>query len=166
MTWRARFRRSGARKTHGSVAGSGEGISLETKRVVDLGPVRDLYALLEAIDRAMADGDVLYVEGTNIGPEIRAFLEANAAEEARPIARGTLLPRPTSYHLSLSGPTLGELRELAQGRAEPEICDHLVVYRGDEVILSAYDAGSGHVYVSVDLPAETVEGLRRGLGMA
>jgi hypothetical protein len=143
------------------VAGFGEGISLEQERAIDLGLVRDLYALLAAIDELMPEGAVLYVEGTNIAPDVARLLEAHPAEESRPVVRGTIWPRPRAYHLPIAGSNVGRLRSLAESHAEPEICDHLVVYSGDRVLLSAYDAGSSHAYVSADLPPETVERLRR-----
>lgn len=149
-----------------SVAGSGEAISLGGERAINLGLIRDLYALLVAIDEVMPAGAVLYLEGTSIVPNIQAFLETHQAQESQLVVRGTLWPRPKTYHLPLTGSNLSQLRELAERHAEPEICDHLVVYRGDEVLVSAYDAGSSHVYVSRDLPPETVEGLRRRLGVA
>jgi hypothetical protein len=159
------LRRRGARESRRSVAGCGQGISLEEEQAINLGLIRDLYALLAAIDEVIPEGAVLYLEGTSIVPDIRAFLEAHPTEESEPVGRGTSWPRPKTYHLPLTGSNLSQLRELAERHAEPEICDHLVVYRGDQVLLSAYDAGSSHVYVSRDLPAETVEGLRRRLAV-
>lgn len=164
MRWREWFRHRDAEQGRRRGPRSGAGISLDEERAVDLGLVRDLYALLAAIDEAMPEGAVLYLEGTSIVPEIRGFLEAHSAEETQPVVRGTLWPRPKSYHLPLSG-NLRQFGELAERYAAPEICDHLVVYRGDQVLLFAHDAGSGHVYVSRDLPSETVEGLRRRLGV-
>ena len=70
------------------------------------------------------------------------------------------------FHLPLSGTNLGDLRELAERHAEPEVCDHLVVYREGEVLLWAHDAGSGDVMVSRKLPDEAVSGLEDSLGSA
>jgi hypothetical protein len=166
VTWREWFRRRGAGEARRGAARSGEGIPLQEERGINLGLIRDLYALLAVIDEEMPEGAVLYLEGTSIDPEIGAFLEAHRAQESHLVVRGTLWPQPRSYHLPLSGSNLSQLRELAERHAEREICDHLVVYRGDQVLLSGYDAGSSHVYVSRDFPPETVEGLRRRLGVA
>jgi len=109
---------------------------------------------------------VLYLEGTNMAPDVRAFLDARRAEEIRPVMRGTIWPRPAKYHMPLVGSNLAVLRELAERHAEPEVCDHLVVYRGDQVLLQAHDAGASHVYVSDDLPEAVVHALRSRLGSA
>jgi hypothetical protein len=166
VSWREWLRRLGSGEARGSAAGSRKGIPLQVERPISLGPIRDLYALLATIDDVMPAESVLYLEGTSIVPEIRAFLQSHGAEKTQSVARGTLWPRPRSYHLPLSGSNLSQLRQLAARHAEPEICDHLVVYQADQVLLSAYDAGSSHVYVSRDLLPETVEALRRRLGVA
>ncbi|MGH2573736.1 MAG: hypothetical protein ACRDGU_09730 [Actinomycetota bacterium] len=164
MKWHQWFRRRGAGEALGGLARSGEGISLEEERAIDLGLVRDLYALLAAIEELQEEA-VLYLEGTSIVSDIRAFLEAQGAEESQPVGRGTSWPRPKIYHLPLTRSNLRQLRELAEGHAEPEICDHLVVYSGNQILLSAYDAGSSHVYVSRDLSPAMVERIRRRLGV-
>ena len=69
-------------------------------------------------------------------------------------------------HFSLAARGLAELRELAEHHAEPEVADHLVVYRGSRVLLWAHDAGSGYVEVSDSLPEETIQRFREALGPA
>jgi hypothetical protein len=44
------------------------------------------------------------------------------------------------------------------------VADHLVVYRGEEVLLWAHDAGAGRVRLSRSLAPETVERFRLALG--
>jgi hypothetical protein len=48
-----------------------EELRLEAADLTEVGRVRDLYALLKAIDIAMPKEATLYVEGTSIGPEVR-----------------------------------------------------------------------------------------------
>jgi hypothetical protein len=52
------------------------------------------------------------------------------------------------------------LRQLATRRAEPEICDHLVVYRGEEILALAHDAGRGDLLVARALSPSVVERMR------
>lgn len=87
-------------------------------------------------------------------------LDENAIEPATRLARGTALPRPRTYHIPLSGPTLGELRRIAEHHAEPEVCDHLVVYEDERVLVSAYDVGD-EVLLARNLGSETVDRFRR-----
>jgi hypothetical protein len=153
--WRARAKTS----KEGDLA-PGEGISLHQDNAINLGYVRDLHALLRGIEEAMPEDAVLYLEGTSIAREIEEFLRLNAVEPVAHVTSGTAWPKPRSFHLPTTRPVLGGLRERAAGHAAPELCDHLVVYRDDEVLLSAYDAGAETVWVRRDLPEESLARLR------
>jgi hypothetical protein len=142
-----------------------EGLHFLDSESVTIGYVTDLYALLRALDETMPPDAILYVEGTSFAPEIKAFLSSRHAPP-RKIAPGTIYPRPKTFHLPLTGTNLADLRALAERHAEPEVADHLAVYRGDELLLSAYDAGDGEVQIARSLPAPTVERLRLALGEA
>lgn len=133
---------------------------------VSIGYVSDPYELLRAIDETMPKDATLYVEGTSIVREIKDFLVSRQTESPREIESGTTWPKPKTFHLPLEGTNLAELRALADHQAGPEVCDTLVVYRDDEVLLWAHDAGYGYVDVAPSVPAETTERLRVALGAA
>lgn len=133
---------------------------------VVVGYVSDLYELLRAIDEAMPANSILYVEGTSIVPEVEDFLGAHQAAEWCEIEPNTIWPTPRTVHLPLEGTNLAELRQIADRYAGPEVCDHLVVYRGDEVLVWAHDAGNGYVSVSPSLPDEISKRFQEVLGAA
>ena len=110
-----------------------------------LGYVDDFHALLRAIDVAMPKDASLRVEGGPgvIAPDVETFLRSRPSADPRPIAHNTIWPAPLTFDVSLAGATMAGLRDLAERHAEPEVCDHLVVYRGDELLLWAHDAGDG-----------------------
>jgi hypothetical protein len=143
-----------------------EGLHFLNDQSVTIGYVTDLYALLRAVDETMPRDTILYLEGTSFAPEIRDFLSSRRAPLSREIALGTISPRPETFHLPLAGTNLADLRALAERHAEPEVTDHLAVYRGDDLLLSAHDAGDGDVQVARALPEQTVERLRLALGEA
>jgi hypothetical protein len=128
--------------------------------------VSDLYELLRAIDEVMPRDATLYIEGTSVAADVERFLAQRPADAWHEVEAGTLWPKPKVFHLPLSGTSLTELRELAARHAEPEICDHLVVYREGEALLWAHDAGHGDVLVSRDLPRETLSRLEASLAGA
>lgn len=128
--------------------------------------VTDLYKLLRAIDESMPKDAILYLEGRSFAAQVKSFLASRPAAAQRDIARGTVYPVPETFHMSLEGRNLAELRALAEHYAEPEICDHLAVYRDDELLLTAHDAGDGEVYVARSLPGETVRQLQLELADA
>lgn len=143
-----------------------EPLRLTEADTVVVGYVSDFYALLRAVDETMPKDSTLCLEGTSIASDVVAFLERRQAPVQSAIAPNTLWPKPWFFHLSLAGADLSKLRELAEHHAEPEIADHLVVYRGGRVLLWAHDAGYGYVEVSDSLPEETIERLREALGSA
>jgi hypothetical protein len=138
------------------VNADGAPLQLHDKDAVDVGYVRDLYELLRAIDEVLPKDAILYVEGTNIAPAVAEFLAARETSEKPAVEPNTIWPKPRVFHLPLSGTNLEEFRALADQHAEPEIADHLVVYRGRDVLLWAHDAGSDHVELSRALPRETL----------
>jgi hypothetical protein len=115
-----------------------------------------------ALEELIPQHTFLHVEAT-AAPDIRAFLEAHDAGPVTAVARGTWWPREQTYLLPLTKADLEAFRELAERHAEPEICTHLVVYREEQVLLTAYDAFDGDVFVTDDLPADTIDALRRRL---
>ena len=92
------------------------------------------------------------------------FLRAHEASETPPVERNTIWPRPEVFHLPLAGTNLSDLRAIAENHAEPEVADHLTVYRGSEVLLVAHDAGAGHVCLARSLPQEAVDRFKAVLG--
>ena len=139
---------------------------LKDADALEIGYVTDLYRLLRAIDEAMPKDAVLYLEASAIAPDVASFLESRPAQDRREIKANTLWPKPKVFHIPLTGDNLAEFRNLAEKHAEPEVADHLVVYRGEDVLLWAHDAGSGYVEVARDLSESIVEALRDALGDA
>jgi hypothetical protein len=127
-----------------------------------LGRVQDLDTILEIIQKTLSDS-VLYLEASrrHVAPELVEFLEANPAPQAMEVAKGTRAPKSAKFHLVVSKRNLDRLREIDGHHATPEICDHLVVYREGRVLLTAYDAGHGDVYVSKGLPSDLIARIRR-----
>ena len=124
---------------------------------VNLGHVTDVVPLLGALSRL---GATLFLEGTAIADDVLAALAAHKTTATRTDLSGTVWPDPISHHFTLTGRLVDVLRELADRSAQPELCDHLVVYRGNLIMLAAYDAGADDVWVSRDLPQATIDQLR------
>jgi hypothetical protein len=144
----------------------GAPLILSDADALEIGYVTDLYELLRAIDEAMPKDAVLYVEATAIAPDVASFLETRSARDRRQITPNTLWPKPKVFHMPLTGENLAEFRDLAERHAEPEVADHLVVYRGEDVLLWAHDAGDGYVDIARDLSESIVEAFRDALGDA
>jgi hypothetical protein len=133
--------------------------------VLDLGHVRRLDTLLEALESGMPADAVVYVEGVAFADDVRAALSALSQvpkKQQREDLEGTFWPSPLSFHLPVGTGVLGRLRGLEKRHAEPEICDHLAVYRGEEILALAHDATGGKLLVGRrTLAPEAVEKMRR-----
>jgi hypothetical protein len=143
-----------------------EPLTLARADELPIGYVSDLYVLLRAIDQVMPRDAVLCIEGASLALDVASFLEARQPPHPPTIAANTLGPKNEFFHLPLTGNNLSGLRVLAERHAEPEIADHLVVYRDRDVLLWAHDVGSGYVSMSRQLSEATVEAFRQALGKA
>jgi hypothetical protein len=143
---------------------------LSFERHTRVGHVTDLASLLVAIEQTLPRPAVMFIEGTRIAPEVETLLESRSVRGTRDDLWGTSWPVPDGFHLPVSDENLRDLRDLVERHAAPEepypfsaICDHVVVYSGDVVLMGAYDVGS-EVWLSSDLPAETIELFRVAAG--
>ncbi len=140
-----------------------EPLDLRDEDALDLGYALDFHILLRAIEQAMPDDATLCLEGETTAREVAAFLREHEAPERRALVANT--PRAAAvFHLPLADGNLARLRLLAEDFIASEIANHLAVYRGDEVLLWAHEAGSGSVQLARSLPPETVASFRAALG--
>ena len=141
-----------------------EPLRLDPADSITLGYGTDFHVLLRAIGEAMPEDAVLCLEGTDIGPVVTRFVEVRQPAEVPETEPNTIWPKPRFLHLPIAGTNLPELLAVSEGGEEYEVADHFVVYRGDQVLLWAHDAGDGYVRVWKSLDAATVERLRSALG--
>jgi hypothetical protein len=117
------------------------------------GRVRDLTAIIRAAG-CLPRPATLFVEGTSISTDVRTFLAAKAVTPGREDLSGTIWPRSAQFHLPLEEEVVDGLCELADRHAEPEVCDHIVVYSHHGVLMAAYDAGTDDVWLAQSLSAD------------
>ncbi len=125
----------------------------------------DYSKFLRMVTQILPPGCVLYVEGTSIAPEVRAFLEDRKTERIRNIGRGTILPRPGCFHILATQENMAQFARLAGLYPEPEVCDHLVIYGNDGIYVEWYDAlYTDPVSVSTLVPEGTVREFCQAVG--
>lgn len=125
---------------------------------------QDYKQFFKALPQVLPGGSILYMEGTAISTRVREFLLAQVIAPPITIPRGTIWPRPQTYHLPVTEPNLQGLAELAQTMAGPEICDHLIAYQDDQVLLIWYDALlDSPLYLSKTIAEKSVRSFCRTL---
>lgn len=125
------------------------GISLDERNCwrIDL-KKSDISLFIREMGILFPRASVVYLEGTAIDPDIQEYLRSIRAEKTTKLEMGTIWPRPRVFHIPLFDEHLQKLAEFTDTHAMPEVCDHLHVYKDDEVLLQGHDIWDKIVYVS------------------
>ena len=120
--------------------------------------VTDAERFFRAVGEFLPEATHLYLEGTP-AKEILALLSTHGADGDYQAPIGTLwsLPRSRRLGFTTSLALFARLAEIATCHAEPEICYHLHLYRGDQPLLQWFDAFSDPLAVSRNVSRERVE---------
>jgi hypothetical protein len=107
---------------------------------LDIGSVPDTALLIHAIDAAMPRTAILQL----IGPRHKALLPF--------LATRSIATRRSSgeYFIPLDNGAVAELGRIAAGCAPNEVCSHVLVQNGDDILLEAFgrDRGEDVVWLS------------------
>jgi hypothetical protein len=131
--------------------------------------VRTAEEFFRAVPLLVPDVTHVFLEGSP-DPDIEALLAEgadDAANYAAPV--GTIWSWPRRNHrfsVRASSELFVRLSEAASHHAEPEICDHLHLYRGQEALLQWFDAFSDPLLVSKAVARERVERFASAVGGA
>ncbi|UCH36263.1 MAG: hypothetical protein JSV65_07890 [Armatimonadota bacterium] len=139
-------------------------VPAEERHGIELGPgphwevssTKDYREFFRALPDLVPEGSVLYLEGCALAREIRLYAYTRAARETSKVAMGTIWPRPKVLHIPVTRENLAGLAQLAEHHAEPEVADHVHVYKGDEVLLEWYDAPDHPLSISTEIPEDKV----------
>ena len=118
----------------------------------------DPIVLLQGICDTFPRDSVLYLES----PKdicISNLLRQNHIENPSIVQVGTLWPRDESFHIKNEEAIVRVLVDLAKSKSTPIIADHLVVYKDDTVLLSAYDLGDKEIWVNKELDSSLIQQL-------
>jgi hypothetical protein len=110
--------------------------------------VRDLPAFLRALPTLLPSGSTLRLELDHPDEDITRFLTRFAVPSNMTRNRGTLWPRSQLHHVPIREDVMSALAQLAEVRAEHDVAEHLIVYRGDEILLEWYDAIYDPIFIS------------------
>jgi hypothetical protein len=118
--------------------------------------------------RALPGATTVFVEGSHIAPDVERFLQTAATLGDYLPERQTIWPRAARYCLPCDEPTLAALADLSTRHAEPELFDHLFVYRGLAALLEFPDAFGRNcpMYVSADVGEAEMRAFAGALGLA
>lgn len=123
---------------------------------IELGRVEHLDVFLEDVREVAPKGSILVLEGKPAA-DVREFLEEVLLEPDVRIARGTTRPKQDLFYIPATKENIDELLKFTLNHAVPEICDHLVLFKGQQALLWLHDAGDGYVYAHPSLGEGALE---------
>lgn len=95
---------------------------------------------------ALAPDSILCLEGVS-APDLEAYLRERPATYENETKQGFLGLRPKIFYMPITEENLHGFAALAERYAEPEVCAHLRVYRGNRITLSWHDLPFDPIYV-------------------
>ena len=141
---------------------------LEESKCWKVSGVRTAEDFFRAVSLLVPDATHMFLEGSP-DPNIKALLAGSAddAEYAAPV--GTIWSWPQKnqrFSVRASSELLLRLSQAAERCAEPEICDHVHFYRGQEALVQWFDAFSEPLLVSKSVARDRVERFASAVGGA
>jgi hypothetical protein len=130
--------------------------------------VRDGQAFFRAIESLVPDATHVFLEGSPAA-DIVGLMEPHIEHTEYLAPAGTWWSWPQKnrrFTLKASPQLFARFSQAAAHHAEPEICDHLHIYRGAEPLVNWFDAFSDPVLISKTIPRERVEQFSTEVGGA
>jgi hypothetical protein len=143
-------------------------VILEDSQCWKVSGVRTAEEFFRAVSLLVPDATHMFLEGSP-DPDIEVLLKDGAADAdyAAPVGTTWSWPRKNRrFSVRASSDLFVRLAEAASHHAEPEICDHLHFYRGQEPLLQWFDAFSDPLLVSRSVARERVERFASAVGGA
>ena len=120
----------------------------------------------EALWRHFPEATTFHAEGGSaIAPEVRECYAAHREEGDYLPRAETIWPRSSKFRCRFSAEFMTALSALAENHAEPELLDHLTLYRGPTELLWWPDAFANVMWVSGSVSEDVVASFAADLGL-
>lgn len=117
---------------------------------------RDLIGLLRGAVELFGSDAILYLEGTAMAPEVKSALAEWEVQGSKLLPRATRWPRADVLHVPLRMAVIEALANGASNRPPQATCNHLHIYRGDDLLLQGFEVGWEPFLISMMLPEAKV----------
>ena len=131
---------------------------------IDEGKV-DSSLFFRLLPKYFLHATTFYAEGTSISLDVIECYTKHLENGEHLPGTQTLFPRSKKFRCSFSPEFMASLALLAEQHAEPELLDHLFLYKGDEPLLEWHDAFANAILISRNVPESIVSGLAKELGL-
>lgn len=106
---------------------------------VDMAQAECFMYFIAGLRQVFGDGNILYIEGTELDPEIEDFYRKHAAPEPATVQR--LLRQSKVYHVLLNSQSHKVLAQFATCKTYAQICDALLIYKNGKVLMDGSRIG-------------------------
>lgn len=142
-----------------------KGISLGDVPAWEISPPGDPEKFVRALHVLFPMTATIYLEGTSNSRDIIAFFSSRQVAKSIKVALGTILPKPSYYHMPATLENLDGLAKLFANHATPEICIHFHIYDGSRILLEWHDSfGRDPMYVSRSIAEDKVKSFCAAIG--
>lgn len=125
----------------------------------------DSTVFFRLVHKYFSDATTIYFEGTSIEKDVIECYKKHSEEGKFLPGRQTIWPRSKCFRCKLSEQFIDEISQLSENHAEPELMDHLSIYRGNEALLEWHDAFANAMLLSKSIPESTVAEFSKELGL-
>ena len=120
----------------------------------------------EALWKHFPEATTFYAEGTSISRDVKDCYLLYADEGPYVAKTQTLFPRPAKFRCHFSRSLTAALSALARRHAEPELLDHLALYKGTDPLVLWPDAFANVLLVSRRVPEAVVLAFAADVGLS
>lgn len=124
---------------------------------VDMADAECFMYFIAGLRQVFGEGDTLYIEGTDLDPEVEAFYQGSAASSPAKMMRLSRHPKARAYHIPISKAPHKTLSQFATCKTFGQICDALMVYRGDQVLMDGSRIGERVALFSGEIPESKIK---------
>lgn len=117
----------------------------------------DSSKFFKALANYFQDATTLFIEGDSIANEVMNLYKENIEKGDYLPRSGTTFPRSIKIRCKYSVEFMNELACIADKHAEPELCDHLHLYKNNKPLIEWMDAFLDSILVSQEIPKETID---------
>jgi hypothetical protein len=110
-----------------------------------------------ALRQVFSDSDVLYLEGTELDPEMESFYLAHEALSQSPVQRLLRHPKAKLFHVSLAKEAHKALSQFATCKTFAQICDAMMVYGGGKILMDGSRIGERIALFSGEIPEPKIK---------
>lgn len=124
---------------------------------VDMDNAECFMYFIAGLRQVFQKGEVLYIEGTKIDKELEELYKRFQPEQPQAIMRLMRHPKAKAWHLPLEKEAHKELSQFATCRTFEDICDALLVYNSEKVLMDGSRIGERVALFSGDIPEPLIK---------